>query len=214
MHLARMYRDVNEFKPDVVVLDPISAFRGPATEVHATLLRMLDLLKSRDITSLFTSLRIDGNLLEGTDLGLSSLMDAWITLMDVEANGERNRMLYVIKSRGMSHSNQVREYRVTDAGIELIEPYIGPEGVLTGTARLTQEAREQDAAVRRQQEVERQRRDLARRRAALERQIAELRAALEVEEDEARTVFAEEDAREAGLERDRAALAATRRAAE
>ncbi len=210
MHLARMFRDLNEFEPDVVVLDPISAFRGPTTEVHATLLRMVDLLKSWDITSLFTSLRTDRILLEGTDWGLSSLMDAWITLTDVEANGERNRVLYVIKSRAMSHSNQMREYRMTDVGVELIDPYIGPDGVLTGTARLTQEAREQAAATRRQQEVERQRRDLARRRAALERQIADLRAALEVEEDEARTLFAEEDAREAKLARDRADLAASR----
>jgi circadian clock protein KaiC len=214
MHLARMHRDLDDFKPDMVVLDPISAFRGPAAEVHATLLRMLDLLKSRGITSLFTSLRTETTEAEGTDHGLSSLMDVWIKLMDIETNGERNRILYLVKSRGMSHSNQVREYRVTDSGIELIEAYIGLEGVLTGTARLSQEARERAAAVRRLQEVERRRREIARRRDALERQIEELRANLEVEEEESRKLLTEEEGHEATLSSDRAAVAARRGAAE
>jgi len=214
MHLARMHRDLDSFKPDMVVLDPISAFRGPPSEVHATLLRMLDLLKSRGITSLFTSLRTEATEAEGTDHGLSSLMDVWIKLLDIEANGERNRILYLVKSRGMSHSNQVREYRVTDSGIELIEAYIGSEGVLTGTARLTQEARERAAATRRLQEVERRRREIARRRNILERQIEELRANLEVEEEEARKLLTEEEAHETTLSADRAAVAARRGAAE
>ena len=97
---------------------------------------------------------------DGTDVGLSSLMDAWIRLMDIEANGERSRTLYVIKSRGMSHSNQVREYRITDRGIELTDVYVGPDGVLTGTARLTQEAREKAAARRRQEAIGRRRREI------------------------------------------------------
>ncbi|WP_428483576.1 circadian clock protein KaiC [Rhodopila sp.] len=214
MHLARMHRDVAQFAPSVVVVDPISAFRGPSSEVHATLLRMVDLLKNLGITSLFTSLRSSGSLLEGTDQGLSSLMDSWIKLMDVEENGERNRILYIIKSRGTSHSNQVREYRMTDAGIELIDAYIGPEGVLTGTARLTQEAREQAASEHRRQEIERRRRDFARRRDAVERQIAELRAVLEIEEEEAQTRLTEENAHEAALASDRQVIAVRRGAAE
>ncbi len=214
MHLARMHRDLDRFQPDVVVVDPISAFRGPDTEVHATLLRMMDLLKSRGITGLFTSLRNDGALQEGGDQGLSSLMDAWIKLQDVEANGERNRTLYLIKARGMSHSNQVREYRITDAGVELIEPYVGPEGVLTGTARLSQAAREEAVMTRRRQEVERRRRDLARKREALERQMQEMRAALDAEEDEANLLLTQEDAHEAVLADDRTAVASLRGAAE
>ena len=210
MHLARMHRDLERFKPSVVVIDPISAFRGPSSEVHSTLLRMVDLLKSQGITSLFTSLRSGGSLLEGTDQGLSSLMDSWIKLMDVEANGERNRVLYIIKSRGTSHSNQVREYRMTDEGVELINAYIGPEGVLTGTARLTQEAREQSAGERRRQEVERRRRDLHRRRATVERQIAEMQAALELEESEAEMLLRESDAHEAALADNRTAIAGRR----
>lgn len=209
-----MHRDLEQFKPSVVVIDPISAFRGPSSEVHATLLRMVDLLKSLGITSMFTSLRSGGSLLEGTDQGLSSLMNSWIKLTDVEENGERNRILYIIKSRGTSHSNQVREYRMTDKGIELIDAYIGAEGVLTGTARVTQESREWAAAERRRQEIERRKRDLARRRSAVERQIAELHAALEVEEEESRTLLTEEDAREAALVTERATIAVRRGAAE
>jgi circadian clock protein KaiC len=214
MHLARMHRDLDRFKPDVVVIDPISAFRGPSADVHATLLRMMDLLKSRGITALFVSLRVDDAAVDGGDQGLSSLMDAWIKLEDIEANGERNRVLYLIKARGLSHSNQVREYRITDAGIELMQPYIGPEGVLTGTARLTQEGREKTASARRHQEVERRQRDMGRRRAALERQIDELRAALEAEEEEAGLQLTQEGAHEATLASDRVAVATRRGAAE
>ncbi|MGI4939818.1 MAG: ATPase domain-containing protein, partial [Janthinobacterium lividum] len=196
------------------VVDPLSAFRGPETEVHATLLRMVDLLKAQGITGLFTSLRTDGALSDGTDQGLSSLMDAWVKLLEVEADGERNRVLYVIKARGMSHSNQVREYRITGTGVELIDAYIGPEGVLTGTARLTQEAQERAAASRRQQEAERGRRDVARRRKALERQISELRSAFEAEEDESQVLLAEEDAHEATLTGNRQVVAVRRSSAE
>ncbi len=212
-HLARMHRDLEQFDPAAVVVDPVSAFRGPSSEVHAALLRTVDLLKSRGVTALFTNLRNDGPLADGTDQDLSSLMDAWIRLMNVEADGERNRTLYVIKARGMSHSNQVREYRITDAGIHLIEPYVGPEGVLTGTARLTQKAREQVATVRGQQEAERRQRDLGRRRATVERQVAELRAGLESEEQEVLTLLGEDETREVVLEQDRAAVAARRDAA-
>ena len=214
MHLARLHRDLDRFRPDVVVIDPISAFRGPDAEVHAALLRMMDLLKGRGITALFTSLRNDGKLVEGSDEGLSSLMDVWIKLTDIEANGERNRALYIIKVRGMSHSNQVREYRITDSGIDMMQPYVGPEGVLTGTARLSQAARERAAAERRQQEAERRRRDLARRRDALERRIEEMRAALQVEEEDAGLQLAQEETHEAALATDRLAVAARRGAAE
>jgi circadian clock protein KaiC len=214
MHLARMHRDVDRFSPTLVVVDPLSAFRGPPSEVHATLLRMMDLLKGRGITGLFTTLTQDGALADGTDIGLSSLMDAWIRLLDNEANGERSRTLYVIKSRGMSHSNQVREYQITDTGVSLADVYVGPSGVLTGTARLTQEAKENAAAKRRQEEIGRRRREIARRRATIERQITELQAALQTEEDESSMLIAEDDAHEDMLTRDSAALAALRGAAE
>jgi circadian clock protein KaiC len=213
-HLARMYRDVRHFDPRLVVIDPISALRGPPAEVQATMLRMVDLLRSRGITALLTSLRNSAGMKESDEQDLSSLMDVWIRLADDEANGERNRTLYVIKARGMSHSNQVREYRLADKGVEIIDAYVGVDGVLTGSARLSQEARERAALLRRQQEAERRRRDLARRRAALELRIEEMRARLETEEEEALTMVSEQAAREAELGRDVEAMAARRRAAE
>ncbi|HEX3861088.1 MAG TPA: circadian clock protein KaiC [Stellaceae bacterium] len=214
MHLARMHRDLLDFNPSVVVIDPISAFRGPDSEVHSTLLRMVDLLKSRGVTSLFTSLLGSQALNEGSDQGLSSLMDVWIKLMDIQEGGERNRILYVIKARGMSHSNQVREYSMTATGIDLIAPYIGPEGVLTGTSRVTQETRDQINSDRRQQEIERRKRELGRRREAAERQIAELRAKLEADEEEERTLLEEEDIHDRVLADARNTRAARRGAAE
>jgi circadian clock protein KaiC len=214
MHLARMHRDLDLFRPEIVVIDPISAFNGPEAEVQSVLLRMVDLLKGRGITAVMTSLLRQDYASSQQDLGLSSLMDSWIRLFNEEANGEMNRTLYVIKSRGMSHSNQVREYVMSEGGIGLIEPYVGPEGVLTGSARLTQVSRERAAALRRQQEAERRQRDLARRREAAERQIAEMRAALEAEEEEIALLQSEDAAREAALNHDREAMARHRNAAE
>jgi circadian clock protein KaiC len=198
-HLARMNRDLEQFQPALVIIDPLSAFRGQAVEVHATMLRMIDLLKSRGVTGLFTSLRTDGESGGGTDQGLSSLMDAWIKLMDVETDGERNHVLHIIKSRGMNHSNQAREYRITDQGIELIPAYVGPGGVLTGTARGTQEAREHAAAARQGQEIARRRRELGRRRSSVEQQIADLRCTLERDEEEGYALLAQEEAHAAAL---------------
>jgi circadian clock protein KaiC len=214
MHLARMNRDVETFKPSVVVVDPISAFRGPDQEVHSTLLRMVDLLKRSGISSLFTSLRTSDDDMMGTDQGLSSLMDSWIKLSDVEENGERNRILYIIKSRGSSHSNQVREYLMTDTGIRLIDAYIGSEGVLTGTARVMQEARDQAEADLREQEIGRRKREITRRRTALERQIADLWASLELEEEEALKLLVEQEARESSRAHQRDVVSARRGAAE
>lgn len=213
-HLARMHRDIERFDPSLVVIDPISALRGPATELQATLLRMVDMLKSRGITAVFTSLRTDGGFDERGDLGLSSLMDAWIKLLDIEANGERSRTLYVIKARGMSHSNQVREFQMSAAGVRLVDAYIGPAGVLTGTARVVQEAREQAETLRRAQESDRRKREVVRRREAIERQLAELRASLEVAEEEEAVLLDEDESREALLATERRAITQRRSAAE
>lgn len=210
MHLARMNRDIEQFKPDILIVDPISAFRGPSTEIHATLVRLADICKTRGITALFTSLSAAGDQMTESERSVSSLMDTWISLEDLEANGERNRVLYLLKSRGMNHSKQLREYRLTDSGIQLIDAYVGAEGVLTGSARLAQEARERDAALARKQATERRRRELARKHAATERQIAELRAAIEAEEAEVATLIEQEDARETVLGSDREAMAKTR----
>lgn len=214
MHLARMHRDIERFAPEAVVVDPISAFRGPEVEVHATLLRMVDLLKSRGITAVFTNLCGEDNKPSHGEYGLSSLMDTWISLRTVEANGERNRTLYVLKSRGMGHSNQVREFVLTAEGMRLIEVYTGPGGVLTGSARVAQVGRERAEALVRDREVARRRRQFEARRGAVERQVAELRATVEQEGEELAALLDEAEEHEAGLGRIRDAMRASRSPAE
>jgi len=210
MHLARMHRDIERTQPEMIVVDPISAFRGPHTEIHSTLVRLADLCKTRGITAVFTSLAAPGNVEDEAERGVSSLMDTWIGLNDVESNGERNRVLYLLKSRGMNHSNQMREYRLTANGIQLVDVYVGPDGVATGSSRLAQEARERDAERSRKQATERRRRDFHRRQQSVERQIGELRAALEAEEAELGMMISQDEARERAYGVDRDVMAETR----
>ena len=191
-------------------MDPISAFRGPPAEIHATLVRLADICKTKGITSVFTSLSSSGDFMTDGDRSLSSLMDTWISLRDIEANGELNRVLYLLKSRGMSHSKQLREYRLSDQGVTLIDAYVGPDGVLTGTARLAQEARERHNTLTRGHATERRRREVARKRAAIEREVVEMRAAIEAEEAEVATLIEQEEARETEFGVDRTAMAERR----
>ena len=139
----------------IVILDPINAFMvgENQTEVKAMLLRLVDFLKMKRITAFFTSLTSAGDNLEITDVYISSLIDTWLLLRDIEIGGERNRGLYVLKSRGMAHSNQIREFRLTNHGIELLDVYVGAEGVLTGSARLSQETKDDAEQLLRQQEI-------------------------------------------------------------
>jgi circadian clock protein KaiC len=176
-HLTIMHRNIVAFQPRLVVMDPISAFDvqgNPAA--HSLFLRLIDFLKRQNITGLFTSLTQSGTPLEGPTFDISSLMDSWIRLQDQESNGERNRSLTIVKSRGMAHSNQVREFLLTDHGIELRDVYTGPGGVLLGTARFNQEARDESARLTEQQAHERRQRAQARTRHELEARIEVLRA--------------------------------------
>ena len=185
MHLATLFKEVAAFNPSVLVLDPISNLVSIADpqEVKTTLMRLVDLLKARRITSIFTALTQTGAN-EDTAIGVSSLMDTWILLKEIESSGERNRGLYIMKSRGMAHSNQIREFRITEQGIDIVAPYTGPAGVLTGTARLAQEAAETAASLQHEQEMQRRKRELIHKREMTEAQIAMLRAQLEAEETE------------------------------
>ncbi|HEY2083533.1 MAG TPA: circadian clock protein KaiC [Verrucomicrobiae bacterium] len=195
-HLAVMHKQVRDFKPRVVVIDPISNLinSGSTNEVRSMLLRLVDFLKSQQITAFFTSLSSpDMKSLEQTDVGISSIMDTWLLLRDIELGGERNRGLYVLKSRGMAHSNQIREFILSDNGIDLRDVYVGPEGVLTGSMRLAQEARAKAEKVSRQMEIHSKKRQLARKRAALDAQIAALRAEFEQEETEISKVLNQEN---------------------
>jgi circadian clock protein KaiC len=206
-HVARIHHELERFNPSLVVIDPISAFLGHTFEVHGALQRILNNLKSRGTTAVFTSLLNIGTLM---DDALSSLMDTWIKLVGIDANGERNRVLYVMKARGLSHSNQVREYRMTDTGFELITAYIGPDGVLTGSARLTQEAHEQAANSDRKNEIERRQREVLRQKEILVSQITVLRVALEEKEDEAAKLLEQNDTRAEGLANSNRVLSAYR----
>ncbi len=195
-HLLHMHDTVRAFRPAVAVVDPISNLTTERhdAEVKPTLMRLIDFLKSRQITTLFTSLASseDGMTPEDSQVGVSSLMDTWLLLRNVEYNGERNRTLFVLKSRGMEHSNQVREFVLSERGIDLVDVYLGASRVLTGTARVAQEAQERATAELRRQEHERRLRQLAGRRKALEAQIAALQAEAEAEEAEINFAIAQE----------------------
>ncbi len=186
-HLATMYRDVTDFDPAAVVIDPMSALinAGATGDVHSMVLRLVDFLKARGITALFTNLGVVSGENATTEIEISSLMDTWLLLYNRESNGEHNRQLYLLKSRGMAHSNQVREFIMSSEGIKLRTPYVGPEGVLTGSSRLAQEAKDKAAALVRQQEMERRGRELERRRREIAAQIEILQAQLASEEAEA-----------------------------
>jgi circadian clock protein KaiC len=176
MHLAQMHHLVEQFRPHAVVVDPISNLgrAGHLLDASAMLLRLIDFLKSRQITALFVNLTANGQAFESTETGVSSLIDTWLALRDIEAGGERNRGFYVIKSRGMEHSNQIREFVITSSGINLLDVYVGPDGVLTGSLRASQQARERATALAREQERTRRQRELAHRRALLRAQIVAL----------------------------------------
>ena len=214
MHLATIHKAVKQFKPKMVVIDPITNFFSIASEneVKTLLMRLVDFLKMQGITAVFTSLTGGGLALESTTTGVSSIIDAWILLRDIELNGERNRAIYILKCRGLAHSNQVREFLITSKGIRLVEPYLGPEGVLTGSARVAQEALESAAAVERRQAIERKRRDLERKRQSIEAQIAALRAELESEAEAITLAIADAEARDAEMVTTRQALAVSRKA--
>ena len=212
-HLVQIHKMVTEFEPGAVIVDPISNFiaSGSAADAQAMLLRLIDFLKEKQITAMFTHLTSGGKPAEATDMGVSSLIDTWLLVRDIEVGGERNRGLYVIKSRGMAHSNQVREFLITSRGIALQDVYIGPEGVLTGSLRAAQEARERAASLLRRQEIQRKQREIERRRAATRAQIAALKLELEAAELEAGLVVTQDEAREQLLTENRTAMATRRR---
>jgi circadian clock protein KaiC len=214
MHLAIIHKIVQEFQPKVVVLDPIGSLiqAGNKRDAHTMLIRLIDFLKQRQVTAFLTNLTSGGDAIEKTDVEISSIVDSWLFVRDIELGGERNRALYVLKSRGMRHSNQLREFLLTEHGVDLLDVYVGPEGVLTGSSRLSQEAREKAADRVRQQETERKERELGRKREVLEARIAALRKEFEVEQEEAQTDGGQEKMREQALLESRTAMARSRKA--
>jgi circadian clock protein KaiC len=210
-HLATMYRDVTDFEPAAVIIDPLSALlnAGASHDVHSMVLRLVDFLKSRGVTAQFTNLGTGAGE-ANTEIQISSLMDTWLLLYNRESNGEHNRQLYLLKSRGMAHSNQVREFILSSDGIKLRNAYVGPEGVLTGSARLAQEAKDQAASLIREQEMQRRGRELDRKRREINAQIEVLQGQLASESVEETLLNREDVAREDQLAADRVAIGVSR----
>ncbi len=211
-HLAAMHRDVGDFDPAAVVVDPLSALMsaGGMGDVHAMVLRLVDFLKARGTTALFTNLGIGSAETTTTEMQISSLMDTWLLLYNREANGEHNRQFYLLKSRGMAHSNQIREFILSAEGVTLRDVYLGAEGVLTGSARLVQENKDRAARLLHEREMERRARELERKRREIAAQIEILQAQLVSEVAEEDLVNREGTAREDQLAVDRVAMGTSR----
>jgi circadian clock protein KaiC len=212
-HLATIVHTIQTLQPKAVVFDPITNLTmvGTNSEARMLLTRVIDYCKGKHITALFTSL-VATHDAETSELGVSSLMDTWLLLRNFEHNGERNRGLLILKSRGMAHSNQVREFVLTDHGIQLTDVYTGPDGVLMGSARVAQEARERAAAIVQQHERARQQQALERKRQEMEAQVAALRDAFAREEAEVQRNLTIQQQRETTLSDDQAAIAQQRHA--
>ena len=215
MHLLAIHKAITDYRPRVVIMDPISNLTavGTPAEVKSILTRLTDYLKMNSTTALLTDLTHSGGSLERTNEEISSLIDTWLLLRDIELNGERNRGLYILKSRGMAHSNQIREFLISDRGVDLIDVYTGAGGgILTGSARAAQEAWEKAAENTRVSEMERRRLEKERRKKVLEAQIEALRAEFAAEAAELAMLGIEEKKRQAGSLADRLAMAHLRKA--
>ena len=212
MHLSLMQKAINTFKPQVVVVDPLNSFVSGSNEleVKALLMRLIDLMKLHQITGLFTSLTAAGTSLEHTDVSVSSLMDTWILFRDIEYGGERSRAMYVLKSRGMAHSKQIREFLLTDHGVQLRDVYVGQAGVLTGTARSNQEAAEKAEELILKQQMELGEQELVTKRQVLESKIAAMRAEFALQEIASLKVTEEQHALAALATRQRAQMGVLR----
>jgi circadian clock protein KaiC len=209
MHLVTFHKAIASFKPQVFIVDPISNLiaAGTPAAVKSILTRLIDYLKMNAISTFLTDLTHFGGSLERTSEEISSLIDTWLLLRDIELRGERNRGLYILKSRGMAHSNQIQEFLLTNQGIDLVDIYTGSGEALTGSARAAQEAREKAAELAGRHEVDRMMREQERKRKALEAKIAALRAEFEAESEELHLMTEEERKRQALLAEDRLKMA-------
>lgn len=212
MHLVAIHKLVHEFRPQVVVLDPITNLVtvGSMSEVKSMLIRLIDFLQAQQITVLFTALTRNTAVDEQADEGVASLVDVWLQVRDIESNGERNRSLYVMKSRGMKHSNQVREFMITDDGLNLLDVYLGGEGVLTGSAREARQLEQETGIALRDHAVGRKDREIERKRLVLESKIASLKEEFDSVQEELNKSYIEEELRKAILEKNREQLTRNR----
>ena len=159
---------------------------------------------------MFTALSLTENAAEQTDENVSSLVDAWLLVRDIEFNGERNRGLYVMKSRGMRHSNQVREFVISDKGLDLVDVFIGPEGILTGSARQAQQLLEKTGVVLHDNAVSRKDREIERKRMVLEAKIASMKEEFESVQEELNKTYIEEELKKKVMEENRKEMTRSR----
>jgi circadian clock protein KaiC len=195
MHLVEIHKKIESFNPSTIVLDPITNLVtvGSMSEVKGMLIRLIDFLQRKQITVMFTALNLNTSTNTQADEGVSSLVDAWISVRDVESNGERNRGLYIMKSRGMKHSNQIREFMITDQGLQLVDVYLGPGGILIGSARETQQLEEATGVELRNYALSRKDREIERKKTVLEAKIASLHEEFESIKDELGRTYQEEE---------------------
>ena len=205
MHLVAIHKHVKRFKPKAVILDPITNLItvGSVSEVKSMLIRLIDFLQTEQITVMFTALSLNTIVNEQTDEGVSSLVDVWLLVRDIETNGERNRGMYIMKSRGMKHSNQVREFIITSKGLDLVDVYLGTDGVLTGSAREAQQLMEVTGQVLRRHALDRKDMEIERKRKVLESKIASLQEEFESVRDELNKSYVEEDIKKEILSKNR-----------
>ena len=208
MHLVSFHKHIKKFKPRVVILDPITNLItvGGVSEVKSMLIRLIDFLQSEQITVMFTALSLNTIINEQTDEGVSSLVDAWILVRDIESNGERNRGLYIMKSRGMKHSNQVREFVITDKGLDLVDVYMSSDGILTGSAREAQQMLESTGEVIRTYALNRKDIQIERKRKVLEAKIASLQEEFESVQEELNKSYVEDELKKEILEKNRSMI--------
>jgi circadian clock protein KaiC len=205
MHLVAIYKLIKNFKPEVVILDPITNLItvGSVSEVKSMLIRLIDFLQEEQITVMFTALTLNNIVNEQTDEGVSSLVDAWLLVRDIEFNGERNRGMYIMKSRGMKHSNQVREFIITDKGLDLVEVYLGPDGILTGSARAAQMIKEETGVALQDYAIVAKDREVSRKRKVLEAKISSLQTEFESVEEELNKIYLQEELKKQVMDKTR-----------
>jgi len=213
-HLSVMQEMINEFNPRAVIVDPVSNLNAVANNINVKMMltRLLDQLKLNSITTVLTILTQGSQASESTDVDISSLADTWIRLRDTESGGERTRGMYILKSRGMPHSNQVREFLLTDKGVDIMDVYVGPEGFLTGSARVFGEAQEKakDAAL--EQDAQMKERILERKRKEMKARITEIRAEFKTQEAAIKESIRQEKLRQNKASENRDAMARIRKA--
>ncbi len=212
MHLVAIHKVIKKFQPTTIILDPITNLvtMGSISDVKSMLIRLIDFLQTEQVTVLFTALTLSTSTSEQTDEGVSSIVDAWLLVRDIESNGERNRGMYIMKSRGMKHSNQVREFVINDDGLSLVDVFLGPDGIMVGSAREEQQLMEATGLAMKTHATSRRDREIERKKTVLQAKIASLQEEFESVKDELSKTYLEEQLKKEILEKNREEMVAKR----